>query len=197
MKGLFTLCLILTAVALSAQARQSLDSIKARQSDKFQLYVAPGYGTSQLATTNASFFEFHAGLVYMEKLDIALRYATNLDNFQKQIIFPTFHNYSQRGIGLRAHYSFFKKDIKLHTGAGYQFVESAWRPEEESLETFNDYLGLAEFYVGITWSINRTFRLQGDAGYQLPNNVELVGFESSDFGGLKAMLAMKIAILDF
>lgn len=197
LKILFTLLLMLSGLILKAQDDQSMDTIPDKSLPSFQVYISPGYSATQFATTSASFLEFHAGLTFRERIDFAISYASNLDNFQKQLIFPTLHNYDQKSVGFRAHYSFFNKSIRLHTGAGYQFVEASWSPDEAQQETYVDHIGMSEFYIGLTWMINNTFTLQGDAGYQLANGVDLIGFEPDDFGGLKALITMKIGILRF
>ena len=197
MKNAVTMFFVLLVISVNAHANLALDSIPFNDVKNFQLFIAPGYSVTQLSATNASFVEFQAGLIYKKRVEFALRYASNIDNFQKQLIFPTIHYYDQSNIGLRAQYSFFKKSVRLHTGVGYQFVESSWSPEEESQEKYVDYIGLAELYVGLHRMINKTFTLQGDLGYQLANDVDLVGFEASDFGGFEALIMIKIAFMKF
>lgn len=192
-----TLLFSLTAITVMAQESIVMDSIPEESQDKFQVYVAPGYSLTQFVGTNSSFAEVHVGLVYLKKIDLDLNYAVNLDNFQKQIIFPSVHYYDQKNIGVRAHYSFLKKSFRLHAGAGYQYVEAMWSPEEEKNDTFVDQMSFVEFYGGVSWLINKSFTLQGDAGYTFVNGVELVGFETNDFGGFKALIMLKIGIINF
>ena len=197
MKRYVTLVFVLSSFIIKAQDRLETDSIPAQSLAKFQLYVAPGYSLSQFVGTNASFAEIHLGAVYSRKIDVDVHYAVNLDNFQKQLIFPSFHYYDQKNFGIRTHYSFLKKTIKLHIGIGYQYIEATWSPEEENEETYIDHINMTEVFVGFSWFINKTFTLQGDGGYNLVNGVDLVGFESNDFGGLKALIMLKIGIFNF
>jgi hypothetical protein len=197
MKQYLTLLLALSCLGVKAQDSTVRDSIPGERMDNFQIYLAPGYSVSQFVGTHASFGEIHLGMVYLKKIDIGINYTFNLDNFQKQLIFPTVHYYDQQNIGIRAHYLFLKKKFRFHAGAGYQMIEAAWTPEEDKDETFIDQISFMEIYGGVSWLINKTFTLQGDVGYSIANGVDLIGFESDDFGGLKALVMLKIGLINF
>ena len=195
MKNYLTLLLVVSSFAIKAQDNAGKDSIATDQLDKLHIYIAPGYFYSQFAGTRASFAEFQVGLTYLQKVDIAFNYGFMLDNFQKQIIFPTVHYYDQKNYGVRAQYSFLKKRFRLHAGGGYQFVDARWSPGQEKDQTFVDHVSLIEIYGGMAWKFNKTFTLQGDAGYTQAEGVDLVGFEVGDIGGFKASIMLKIAFI--
>lgn len=172
-----------------------LDSLAIEKTSKVTLYVAPGYSNSPLVDTRASYFEMHLGLIYLEKVDLDIYYSTVLDNFKKEIIFPSSHEYDERNFGIRVQYSFLKKWIRPHIGIGYQFTEASWIPKNDSEQEFNDYIDLGALYCGFSWLINNTFTFQTDIGYTIGSGIELVGFDSGDFDGFEFKVMLKIKLL--
>ena len=197
MKIYLILFLIGCSFILKAQNSAVSDSIAEPGTDKMKVYIAPGYSNNQFAGTTASLVEIQAGLTYNRHIDIGVSYSVVLDNFQKQIIFPTVHNYDQKNLGIRAQYLFLKKRFHLHAGLGYQFIDARWSPEEDKDETFVDHMNFLEVFGGLSYEISNTFALQADAGYNFANGLDLVGFVQSDLEGFKASIKLKISIFGF
>ena len=191
---ILTLVFLLSSFLLKGQD-PGPDSLAMEKSGKFSLYVAPGYSNSQLVDIRASYIEIHVGLVYLERIDFDIYYSAVLDNFKKQIIFPSSHEYDQRNIGIRAQYSFLKKWIRPHIGIGYQFTEAIWLPESDSEQEFNDYIDRGSLYCGFGWLINNTFTLKADIGYGIASGVDLIGFDSGDYDGFEFNVMLKIKLL--
>jgi len=170
----------------------NVDSIHLIHEKKVHFYFAPSFSAYQFSETVASFAGIYLGMIYQDHLDISLSYAAILNNFKKQIIFPSHHHYDQTNFGLQLQYSFFDKKIRPITGIGAQFLHTSWQPDGDLEDTFTDYIYTIKGVIGIAWLINRTFNLQGTAGYNVARDVEIVGLESNDYDGFAADFVLKI-----
>jgi len=190
---------LLSSLLLKARDQTEFvaDSIQSGLESNFQLYIAPGYGINQFVETGASFAGFYLGLIFRDKFDVSVSYSKILDNFKKQIIFPSVHKYGQTNLGLHVQYSFFNKNIRPHVGVGVQYGELSWKPENDSNDTFTDHVYIYEVFLGANWVINEIFTFQVNAGYNIARDVEIIGLESNNFEGFKADILLKIRILKF
>ncbi|MCK5104474.1 MAG: hypothetical protein KAR17_16735 [Cyclobacteriaceae bacterium] len=191
--------LLLSCLLLKAQDPVIFveDSLQLNRERNFQLYIAPAYSVNQFVGTGASFAGIHLGLISRDRIDVNVSYSKIVDNFKKQIIFPSLHTYDQTNYGLHGQYSFFNKSIRPHVGLGVQYGVVSWKPENNSNDTFTDHVYIYNVFLGVKWLINRTFALQANAGYNFTQDVEIIGLESNDYEGFKADVQLKIRILNF
>jgi len=192
------LLLLFCLVVFQSKAHKviEVDSLE-KKTEKFLLYVAPGYSMSQFVETSASFADVYLGIRYHEKLDLSLSYSFIIDNFKKQIIFPSTHEFDQTGVCIRAYYSFFNFAIKPHSGIAYHFNQSSWNPLDDSNDTFREYFHVIEVFVGANWSISDVISLNASGGYNFTDGIELVGLKNEDFYGFTFNVMLQIRILKF
>ncbi len=174
----------------------STDSISSKNSNTLDLFVAPRFSSNQFVNTWATFIEIGIGLKYKNKWELNISYAKSVDDFNKQIIFPSSHKYDQANIGVQAQYLFFNSKIRPLAGIGIQLGEISWIPQIDASDTFTDHIFIYNIFIGADWQINKTFAFQVNAGYIFPGNIELVGLESNDYQGLKGDILLKIRLLN-
>lgn len=176
--------------------QSSVDSLEHNRNNRFVLYAAPIYSLNQFAETNASYGGIGLGLIIKDRIDVLVYYSQIMDSFKKQIIFPSNHEYDQVNFSLNGQYSFLKKSIRPHIGAGVAYAKLAWEPLHDSNDTFSEYIFIYSLFAGANWAINRFLSLQGNFGYNFAGDVEIVGLESTDFTGFKLDLMLKIKLLN-
>ena len=199
MRTFISMILLLSSLLLKAQDPVMFveDSLQLSHERNFDLYVAPSYSYNQFVGTGASFAGIHLGLISRGRIEVNVSYSRILDNFHKQLIFPSVHTYDQTNYGLHVQYSFFNKSIRPHVALGVQYGVVSWNPESDSNDTFADHVYIYDVFLGIKWLINRTFAFQASAGYNFAHDVEIIGLESTDYDGYKAEVQLKIKILNF
>lgn len=199
MRTFISITLLLSSLLLNAQnyTKFGEDSLQLEPERNFQLYIAPAYSINQFVETGASFAGIHLGLIFQDRIDVNVSYSKILDNFKKQIIFPSMHTYDQTNYGLHGQYSFFNKNIQPHVGLGVQYGVVNWKPENDSNDKFTDHVYIYNVFLGIEWRINRTFTFQANAGYNFAQDVEIIGLEANDYKGFKVDVRLKIRILKF
>jgi hypothetical protein len=173
------------------------DSVSVVQVNAFQIYISTSYSGQQFVETFASFANLSAGISFKKKLDLSIFYGTILNNFKKQIIFPTSFNYEQKNIGLQLQYEFTEHKIRPIVGLGVNYAQLAWKSEGDLEEVFTNNIFIYSGYVGGAWSIDQTFTLQSSFGYSWPGEVEIVGLETEGFQGWNFNVAIKIGVFSF
>lgn len=199
MKVYVSMILLLCSFLLKAQdyPESTEDSVKQEFENRFQVYIAPTYSMNQFVETWSSFAGIGLGLVVKDRIDVSLSYSQILDNFNKQIIFPSSHKYDQANISLQGQYSFLKSNIRPHAGLELQYAMATWEPEYDSNDTFSDNIFIYNAFVGVNWTLNQILTLQANAGYNFAREVEIVGLESNDFNGFNMDVLLKIRLLNF
>lgn len=199
MRRFLFLVLLLIGSLIQAQdiVLSEEDSTKTATNHKFSLYVAPSLYVNQFVETGATFFGIHMGVDYKERLDVNVSYSKIIDNFSKQIIFPSRHRYDQSNFGAEIQYSFLQRRITPHLGVGFDYVESSWNPADDSNDTFTDYIQLYRIFIGANWIINKIFTFQINAGYNFAHSVDIIGLQADDYNGLMVGLLLKFRVLKF
>lgn len=199
MRIIILLILLFCSILLKGQDTTKIheDSLISKPKKNIQLYFAPSYTVIQFVETRTSFAGTYLGLIFRKKIEISVSYSKMLNNFRKQIIFPSVHKYDQTNLGLQGQYSFLKNKICPHIGLGVQYGTILWEPEYDSNDTFTDHIYIYEFFLGASWLINKTFAIQGNAGYNSAKSVDIVGLNSNDFNGFSVDLILKINLLKF
>ena len=192
----FILCF---SIFVKAQEQQDVevDSVYADEPKLVQLYIAPVYNISSFAETGASFAGVYLGVNIHDRVDLSLSFSKILNDFKKQIIFPTIYFYDQINYGFHVDYTILKSKISPLVGLGFQYVDASWESDNDIKEVFQDYFFLYNVFVGAKWNINKTFDFQVNVGYNYLNNVSIVGLESYDFNGIYGDLILKIRIVNF
>ncbi len=198
MKSGIILLLIFNSFLLQAQdnSETSTDSDLIKKSNTLDMFVAPMFSSNQFANTWATFVGIGIGLKYSNKLELNISYFKGIDNFNRQIIFPSSHKYEQSNIGIQAQYLFFNSKIRPLAGIGVQYGEVSWVPNNDASDTFTDHIFIYNIFVGVDWQISKIFSFQVNAGYIVTGDIELVGFESNDYYGLKGDIILKIRLLN-
>jgi hypothetical protein len=199
MRILISMILLFSSYLLKAQDNSELseDSIRIIPEKNVQLYIAPSYSVNQFVETSASFAGISLGLSFWENFEINVSYSRILNNFVKQIIFPSSHKYDQKNLGIHGQYSFLNTKIRPLVGLGMQYGIVSWNPEIDSNDTFIDHIYIYNVLIGANWSITKTFSLQGNLGYNFTNDVDIIGFDSNDYDGFSVNLILKINLLKF
>ena len=198
MRIYISLILLLSGFIVNAQDKNEnpADSLELESISSFMLYAAPFYNLSQFVETNSSFAGIGIGLVIKDRIEVFVSYSQIMDNFKKQIIFPAKHEYNQTNFNLSGQYSFLKKRIQPHVGAGVTYAKLAWEPEQDSNDTFSDHIFIYNVFTGASWTVNQILSLQANFGYNFAGTVEIVGLAPDDFTGFKMDLLVKIKLLN-
>lgn len=199
MKASLFLIFLFTSNLVKAQnqALISVDSLSSDVKAKSHLYVAPGYSLIQFAETGASFASIQVGLFLKERFDINISYAVILDEYKKQVIFPSSFNYNQKNIVIRGHYEFLDGEIRPLIGLGYQYSVLSWEPESDADGVFVDHINQYEIYTGVDWLISNTFSFQVNGGYKIASGVNLVGVDPDYYNGFFMSFLLRIKVLSF
>jgi hypothetical protein len=199
MRTFILMILLLSSLLLKAQDHTKFteDSLQLELERNFQLYIAPTYSINQFVETGASFAGIYLGLIFRDRIDFNVSYSKILDNFKKQLIFPSKHKYDQTNFGLHGQFSFFNKSIRPHVGLGLQYGVVTWEPEHDSNDKFTDHIYLYDIFLGANWLINEIFKFQANVGYYISQDVEIISLESHDYEGFKAEVILKIRLLNF
>jgi hypothetical protein len=196
---LFFTFLISSSLSAKGQAGIEMPSDTVAQDSvgRFHLYVAASYSGQQFVETVASFANLSAGIIYDDRLGARIFYGAILDDFRKQVIFPTSYTFEQSNLGLHIQYSFLKKRIRPVAGLSFQLGQIAWRPEGDSEDLFTDNVLMYGAFVGGAWAIYKSLTLQADVGYTLSTDMELIGLEKSDPDGLRFEVMLKFGVFRF
>jgi hypothetical protein len=180
-----------------AQEQAEEDSASLGQESKFQIYLSASYASQQFVETFASFANVSAGISFKKKFDISIYYGTILNDFKKQIIFPTSFSYEQNNLGLQFQYAFTDRKLRPLAGLGINYAQLAWKSEGDLDDVFTDNVFIYSGYVGGAWSIGQYFTLQGTMGYALPGEVDIIGLETEGFQGWNFNVAIKMGVFSF
>lgn len=180
-----------------AQEHAEEDSATVGQGNTFQIYVSASYSSQQFVETFASFANVSAGLRFKKKFDINIYFGTILNDFKKQIIFPTLFSYEQNNLGLQLQYELTDRQLRPLAGLGINYAQLAWKSEGDLDDVFTNNVFIYSGYIGGAWSIGQTLTVQATMGYTWPGEVEIVGLETEGFQGLNFNVAIKIGVFSF
>ncbi len=183
--------------AVQAQDTNESDTLNVENKHEYQLYLAPTYSANQFVETVASFAGLSVGITFQTKLDANLYFNTLLDNFRKQIIFPTPFNYKQINAGVALQYYFYDKKISPLVGGGIQYAQLSWKADGDLDDEYTDYIFIYNAKIGVIWRLSNILSVQGDIGYNIPGELDLVGLEKRDMQGMRFDLTIKIYVFSF
>ncbi len=198
MKYLFTIILIFSFLSVvQAQETTESDTLNVEKKEKYQLYIAPTYSANQFVETVASFAGLSVGITYQTKLDANLYFNTLLDNFRKQIIFPTTFIYEQMNAGIGLQYYFYDKKISPLVGVGIQYAQLSWKADSDLDDEYTDHVFIYYANLGAIWRLSNIINAQAEIGYNIPGELDLVGLDKKDLQGIRFDLAIKIYVFSF
>lgn len=187
---------VIVAMA-QGKTENEMDSLDTSSGEKFEVYVGISYLGQQFVETMASFANFSGGLIYNNHLEARIAYGVIIDDFKKQIIFPTTYTYKQNNFSFLLQYAFFEKHIRPVAGLAINFSQASWVPQGDIEDIYSDNLITYSAFAGLNWAINKTVTLQTDIGYNKIHELELVGLEEDDFNGLRFEIQLKFGIFRF
>ena len=188
---------VLTLSTTQAQEVQHGDSSSMSITRTNGFYLAPSYFSNQLVDTWASFVGIQGGAFIGNHIDIGISYHRNIDNFSRQIIFPSTYIYDQSNVGLHVQYHFLDTRIRPIAGFGINGSTIEWSSESNDMDKFKEMIWILDISTGVSWSISDLLLLQANIGYNFADEIALIGFNSSDFNGLKVGLNLKFRLFYF
>jgi hypothetical protein len=191
------LCALLNVAVAQGEAANTADSLERPAKEKFQVYVGISYLGQQFVETMASFVNFSGGIIYNNHFEARISYGAIVDDFKKQIIFPTTFSYQQNNLSLMLQYSFFESRIRPVAGLSINYGQASWLPQGDVKDIYTDNIFTYGTYAGLSWAINRAVTLQTDVGYSKIQKLELVGLEETDFNGFRFEIQLKFGIFRF
>jgi hypothetical protein len=180
-----------------AQEHADEDSASVSWETQCQVYISASYSGQQFVQTLASFANVSAGIRLKQSVDVSIYYGTILNDFKKQIIFPTSFFYEQDNLGIQFQYEFTRRKLRPLAGFGMNYARLSWKSEGDLADNFTDNVFIYSGYVGMAWSIGQIFSLQGSLGYAWPGEVEIIGLEAEGFQGLNFNVAIKTGVFSF
>ncbi len=198
MKISIVLIVLLCSSLVHAQQSEVVpDSLQIGKESNFQLYVAPFFNVNQFVETGSTFVGARLGLVFRDHLELSASYTVSIDDFNQQIIFPSRHTFSQQNVGVYAQYSFLNKRIRPLVGVGTEYGMVKWEPDYDSKDSFSDNVFVYSVYAGASWELHKALTIQADIGYNVAGDVEMIGFEQSDYNGIRGDILIKFRFLNF
>jgi hypothetical protein len=188
-----------SAFVAAAQGKAGIpsDSIETAPREKFQVYAGVSYLGQQFVETMASFVNVSVGVIYNNHLEARISYGTIIDDFKKQIIFPTTFSYQQDNFALQVQYAFFESKIRPIAGVELKYGQASWLPQGDIEDVYTDNILTYGAYAGASWAINKSMTFQTDIGYNRIQELELVGLEEDDFNGFRFEIQLKFGIFRF
>lgn len=199
-KGL-SFSILLCALVYTAPAQEitalEMDTLEVQPPEKFRVYLGASYSGQQFAETMASFVNISGGIFYKNHFEARVSYGTIINDFKKQIIFPTTFSFDQSNLLFQLQYNFFNTRIRPVAGFGVNLGQVSWLPQGDIEDVYSDNIITYGAYVGASWAINKSMILQGDIGYSQIAELELVGLEEGDFNGIRFEVQLKFGIFHF
>jgi len=199
MKILLIAIIVCFATLIRAQELQEVevDSLLASEPKVIQLYIAPVYTISSFVDKGASFAGISLGVNIYDHVEVDVSFSKILNNFKKQIIFPSTYYYDQTNYGFHVNYTILKRKVSPVVGLGFQYIDASWESDNDIKDIYRDYFFLYNAFAGVKWNIAKNFVFQANVGYNYTESVSIVGLESSDFNGIYGDLILKIRIVNF
>lgn len=197
LRFLFIFPLVAASLSLKAQHEEIIfaDTLQGDKVKNTRILIAPAYNFIQFAGTFASFATLSAAASFNNHLEAGISASFNLNDFEKQIIFPQYYQYNQFNLGVYGQYSFFKKKVRPLAGMALIFTFAEWQSGEQAQDKFTDDIVILKLYVGAGWQFTGIFSIQVNAGYNIPGDVELISFVPDDYRGFSGDIILKINIL--
>ena len=195
------LALLCLSVSMALRAQQSLiveDTATVEHQRNKSIILAPSYSFSRFAkTVTASFVTFTGGISFNDHAELGLQVSFNIDNFEKQVIFPQDYRYGQTNMSLYGDYAFFESKVRPLAGVAVSYALAEWTANVGGDEKFTDRIFILTPYVGAVWILNDFISVRAKGGYHFPGEVELISFGKEDFQGFTGDIGIKIRVLKF
>lgn len=172
----------------------STDSIQTSEKQKFIVFASASYSGQELKETYASFANLGIGLVFDRTFEVLLFYGVILDQYKSQVIFPNSFSLEQANWGTKLQYSFTKRAIRPIVGLDGILAQLSWKSQGDFEEEYSDRIYMVNPFIGGAWNAFGSVIIQATAGYNFTYDLELVGFNSADYNGLRLELALKIGL---
>ena len=194
--SLVSVLFLFNGILFAQKSQMAVDSL-AEKNNVIDLYIAPGYVVSKFIDTGTSFASIHMGLVFFDRVGLDVSYGLLLDNFRRQLIFPSYHKYNQKDISIFLQYNLTKWIIRPTAGIGYHRSLASWEPESEAGDKFQDHINQFEIFAGVCYKVTGAIAVELNCGYKISGDVELVSLEDNSFDGLIFRAMVKVGLTKF